>query len=229
VTRPGPVTAVLFDLDGVLVDSEPWWHEVRLEFARRHGRRWGEEDRQSTMGGNSRQWAQTMRERLRLDDLDADAIQDAVVAGVVARYRSDPAPVIDGAPEAVRRIAANHPVAIASSAHPDVIAAAVDALGLADVLGAIVSSDEVSHGKPAPDVYLLAAQRLGIEASSCVVVEDSINGVRAARAAGMFVVLVPSPSVPPAPGAEALADLVLPRLADLDVDRIDPNRRRPST
>ena len=109
-------------------------------------------------------------------------------------------------------------MAIASSAHPDVIAAAIDALGLRDVLRAIVSSDEVPHGKPEPDVYLVAAERLGVDPARCLVVEDSINGVRAGKAAGAFVVLVPNASVPPAPGATELADLVIDRLADLRPD-----------
>ena len=170
------------------------------------------------MGANSRQWAAIIRERLALPDLDADAIQDAIVDGVLAHYRNGPPPGIPGAPEAVRRIAAGRPVAIASSSHPAVIRAAVDALGLHGVFGAIVSSDEVTHGKPAPDVYLLAATRLGVEPARCLVVEDSVNGVRAGKAAGMTVVLVPNASVPPAEGARELADLVLDRLADLDPD-----------
>jgi HAD superfamily hydrolase (TIGR01509 family) len=171
------------------------------------------------MGANSHGWALIMRERLGLDDMDPDEIEHAVVSGVVERYRTEKPPVIPGAPEAVRRIAARLPVAIASSAHPDVIEAAVDALGLHDVLRAIVSSDEVPHGKPEPDVYLVAADRLGVDARRCLVVEDSINGVRAGKAAGAFVVLVPNASVPPAPGTTELADLVIDRLADLDPER----------
>jgi HAD superfamily hydrolase (TIGR01509 family) len=161
-----------------------------------------------------------MRDRLELDGMDLDTIQDAVVAGVVERYRTEPPPVIPGATDAVRRIAAQVPVAIASSAHPDVIAAAIDALGLRDVLGAIVSSDDVPHGKPAPDVYLAAASQLGVEPVRCLVVEDSVNGVMAGKAAGMFVVLVPNESVPPRPGTADLADLVIERLGDLDPGRV---------
>jgi HAD superfamily hydrolase (TIGR01509 family) len=111
-------------------------------------------------------------------------------------------------------------VAIASSSHRRVIEAAVDALGLHDVFGAIVSSDEVERGKPAPDVYLLAATRLGVPADRCLVVEDSLNGVTAGKAAGAFVVLVPNPSVPPAGDARVREDLVLERLADLDPDAL---------
>jgi HAD superfamily hydrolase (TIGR01509 family) len=214
------VDAVLFDLDGVLTDSEPWWNDVRIEFARAHERPWTHDDQQAVMGANSREWAEIMRSRLRLDHLDADAIEAAIVDGMVERYRSLPSPVIAGTPDEVRRIAAGRPVAIASSSHRRVIEAAVDALGLHDVFGAVVSSDEVARGKPEPDVYLLAAERIGVAADRCVVVEDSLNGVRAGKAAGSYVVLVPNPSVPPAGDARDRADLVLERLADLDPDAL---------
>ena len=218
--EPVRFEAVLFDLDGVLTDSEPWWDDVRVDFSRAHDRRWTHDDQQAVMGANSAEWAATMRERLRLEHLEADAIQAAIVEGVVDRYRTLPSPVIAGAPDAVRRIAATRPVAIASSSHRRVIEAAVDALGLHDVFGAIVSSDDVPRGKPAPDVYLEAAARLGVPASRCIVVEDSLNGVRAGKAAGAFVVLVPNPSVPPAGDARSRADLVIDRLADLDPDAL---------
>jgi beta-phosphoglucomutase-like phosphatase (HAD superfamily) len=220
VTLPARFDAVLFDMDGVLVDSEPWWNDVRVAFARDQGRAWTHEDQALCMGGNSREWAEVMRERLRLPELAVEAIQDAVVAGVVRCYSTRPSPVIGDAPAQVRRIARDWPVAIASSSHRDVIAAAVDALGLHEVMGAIVSSDEVAAGKPAPDVYLLAAERLGVDPVRCLVVEDSINGVRAGRAAGMTVVLVPNASVPPPPEAYGIADAVVPSLDALDPDRL---------
>ena len=218
-TLPG-YDAVLFDLDGVLTDSEPWWNDVRTELARAHDRPWTIDDQHSVMGANSGEWAATMRSRLHLEHLSADAIQDAIVDGMVERYRTLPSPVIAGAPEAVRRIAASRPVAIASSSHRRVIEAALDALGLRDVFGAVVSSDDVPRGKPEPDVYLHAALLLGVPATRCVVVEDSLNGVKAAKAAGAFVVLVPNPSVPPAGDARTRADLVLDRLGELDPDRL---------
>ena len=218
-TLPG-YDAVLFDLDGVLTDSEPWWNDVRTELARAHDRPWTIDDQHAVMGANSGEWAATMRSRLHLEHLSADAIQDAIVDGMVERYRTLPSPVIAGAPEAVRRIAASRPVAIASSSHRRVIEAALDALGLRDVFGAVVSSDDVPRGKPEPDVYLHAALLLGVPATRCVVVEDSLNGVKAAKAAGAFVVLVPNPSVPPAGDARTRADLVLDRLGELDPDRL---------
>jgi HAD superfamily hydrolase (TIGR01509 family) len=210
--------AVLFDMDGVLVDSEPWWNEVRVAFALERGLRWTHDDQALCMGGNSREWAEIMQARLGLHDMTVEAIQDAVVAGLVARYRDSPAPIIDGAPAQVRRIAATRPVAIASSSHPEVIAAAMAALDLRDVLGAVVSSDEVPSGKPEPDVYLLAASRLRVAPDRCLVVEDSLNGVRAGKAAGMTVALVPNASVPPGGNARDLADVIVPRLAELDPD-----------
>jgi HAD superfamily hydrolase (TIGR01509 family) len=212
--------AVLFDLDGVLTDSEPWWNDVRIEFARAHDRPWTDDDQHAVMGANSAEWAATMQARLGLEHLAVDAIENAIVDGVVERYRTRRSPVIAGAPEAVRRIAAARRVAIASSSHRRVIDAAIDALGLHGVFGAVVSSDDVASGKPAPDVYLRAASILGVPAARCVIVEDSLNGVRAGVAAGAFVVLVPNPSVPPAGDAHERADLVLDRLADLDPDAL---------
>jgi HAD superfamily hydrolase (TIGR01509 family) len=212
VTR---VRCVIFDLDGVLVDSEIWWDEVRHAFAAAHGRTWTRADREAVMGANSAAWARIMRDRLDLDMPDAD-IERAIVDGVVDRYRVEGAPPIDGAVEAVRRIAAHYPVAVASSAHRAVIDAALEATGLAGTFEVVVSSDEVAHGKPAADVYLETARRLGCDPAACLVAEDSVNGVRAAKAAGMIAVLVPNHSVPPAPGAADLADRVIDRLADLD-------------
>ncbi len=206
------ISCVIFDLDGVLVDSEIWWDEVRTAFAADHDRSWTAADQAAVMGANSAGWARIMRERLDLDLPDAD-IERAIVEGVVTRYRTEGAPRIDGAVEAVRRIAVDHPVAVASSAHRAVIDAALEATALVGTFAVVVSSDEVAHGKPAPDVYLEAARRLGCDPASCLVVEDSLNGVRAAKAAGMTVVLVPNHSVPPAEGTVELADLVLDRLS----------------
>ena len=210
---------MIFDLDGVIVDSEIWWDEVRQAFAAEHGRTWTADDRASVMGANSAAWARTMRERLELD-VPPDAIERAIVDGVVDRFRRDGVPDIDGAVDAVRRIATDRAVAIASSAHREVIDAALAATGLTATFPVIVSSDEVDHGKPAPDVYLEAARRLSVAPTSCLVVEDSFNGVRAGKAAGMTVVLVPNHSIPPAPGTAELADLVLDRLSDLDPDAV---------
>jgi HAD superfamily hydrolase (TIGR01509 family) len=209
--------AVLFDMDGVLVDSEHRWNDIRRAFAEAHGRVWTDDHQRAVMGGNTRQWAEIMQRQLDLPQLSPDQIQDEVVAAVVAALRAGTVAVMDGAADTVRRLASQLPVAIASSAHPAVIEAAVDALGLHGVFHAIASSDEVAHGKPEPDVYLLAASRLGVEPSRCLVVEDSTKGVLSGKAAGAVVVLVPNAAVPPDAGTDALADAVIGRIADIDL------------
>jgi HAD superfamily hydrolase (TIGR01509 family) len=211
--------AVIFDLDGVLVDTEIWWDEVRQAYAAAKERVWTLDDRAAVMGANSRQWSATMADRLRLATAPEE-IEAAVVGGMVERYRGSASPLIAGADAAVRRLAGRYPLAVASSAHADVIRAALAATGLGDAFGVVVSSDEVAHGKPEPDVYLEASRRLGVPPSACLVVEDSLNGVLAAKRAGMTVVLVPNESVPPAPGATDAADVVLGRLSDLDPDAV---------
>ena len=178
------------------------------------------------MGSNSRQWSETMRTRLGLE-LDAPTIETAIVDGMVERYEREGAPTIDGAVEAVRRTAARWPTALASSSHSRAISAALQMTGLADAFRVVISSDEVAHGKPAPDVFLEAARRLGVEPAAVLVVEDSYNGLRAARAAGMTTVLVPNHSIPPADGADAFADMTLASLRDLDPAAL-PVRAGPS-
>lgn len=176
------------------------------------------------MGSNSRQWSETMKRRLELD-LTAEQIEKAIVDAMVDRYRREGAPAIDSAVGAVRRLASNLPLALASSSHRRVIDAALDGTGLGDAFRAVVSSDEVEHGKPEPDVFLEAARRLGVEPVDVLVVEDSLNGLKAGRAAGMTTVLVPNRSVPPAPGSDEVADLVIGSLAELDPSAIDTRLR----
>lgn len=212
--------AVLFDMDGVLVDSVRAWNDVRVAYAAAHGGRWELDDQHAVMGANSLEWAAIMRDRLALD-LPVDQILADVVAGVVGEYRRGTVSVIPGAPEAVRRIAARWPVALASSSHPDLVTAALDLLGLRGVFGAVISSDEVALGKPEPDVYRLAAERLGAAPERCLIVEDSTNGVLAGKAAGAYVVLIPNPELPPAARAVSAADAVIERIADLDPDSLE--------
>jgi HAD superfamily hydrolase (TIGR01509 family) len=214
---------VIFDLDGVLVDTEIWWDDVRRAFAAEHGRPWTLDDRVSVMGANSRQWSRTMAARLELE-LTPEEIERAVVDAMVRRWQAEQPPLIGRADLVVRRLAERWPLALASSAHAAVIEAALGAVGLTDAFRTVVSSDEVAHGKPAPDVYLEAARRLGVDPGRALVVEDSLNGVLAAKAAGMTVVLVPNQSVPPAAAARDAADLVLESLEDLDPEAVAPAR-----
>lgn len=224
----GAIEAVIFDLDGVIVDSEIWWDEVRRDFAARNGKAWTADDQAAVMGANSRQWSRIMRDRLALD-MPAAEIERAIVDGVVDRYRHEGVPRIDGAVATVRRVARRWPVALASSAHRDVIDASLAATALAGIFKVVVSSDDVEHGKPEPDVYLEAAQRLGVPPPACLVVEDSYNGVRAAKAAGMTVVLVPNAAVPPRPGTHDLADIVIDRIEALDPAAVTPAVTTPGT
>jgi HAD superfamily hydrolase (TIGR01509 family) len=179
------------------------------------------------MGQNSAGWARTMQDRLGLEE-PPDAIEAEVVEAMIARFATEPAPTIEGATETVRRLGKGYPLGLASSAHPAVIAAALRAAGLEDAFRAVAASDEVPHGKPSPDVFLLAADRLGVEPTGCLVVEDSRNGVLAAREAGMLVVLVPNPSVPPAPGTAETADLVLDTIGELPgaIERLEAGSSR---
>lgn len=212
---PEPLRAVVFDLDGVLVDTEIWWYDVRVEFAAALGRQWTEPDRVAMMGLNTRQWRARMRERLGVD-MTEDEIERAVSDAMLARYATKGAPAIDGAVEAVRRLSGRYALAVASSAPPQLIEAALTGLGVRDLISATASSDEVAAGKPAPDVFGLAARRLGIDPAECLAVEDSLNGVLAARAAGMRVVLIPNATIPPAAGAREGATYHLTSLRELE-------------
>ncbi len=216
MTGRGRVAAVLFDMDGVLVDTEPWWQGVRVAFAEARGRTWTDADSRACMGVNTREWATIMRDRLAIDE-SLDEIEEAILGALVDRYAREPTPAIPGAAANVRRIARDVPVALASGAHRSLIDAALTALELTDVFGAVLSADEVARGKPAPDVYLEAARRLGVAAAGCLVVEDSGNGVRAGKAAGMHVVLIPNRHALPDAETREAADAVLASLDDLDL------------
>jgi len=213
------IKAVLFDLDGVLVDTEIWWDEARLAFAESQGRAWTEADRAAIMGSNTRQWRALMRDRLDLAIPEED-IERAVIGAMLTRYADEGPPVIGDAVSVVRHLARRYSLAVASSAPPQIIEAALLGMGLRDAFAAVASSDEVPFGKPAPDVYLLAARRLGVAPATCLVVEDSLNGVLAARAASMPVVLIPNASSPPAPGAREAATFEVASLRDVDPEKL---------
>jgi HAD superfamily hydrolase (TIGR01509 family) len=205
--------AVVFDLDGVIVDSEQVWDDVRETYTRERGGTYTERATRDMMGMSSLEWSRYMAEELGVPGTPEE-INAAVVERMLARYGSAP-PLISGAVDAVRRVAARWPLAIASSSNPELIEVVVRVAGLADVFGIAVSSQEVPRGKPSPDVYLEAARRLGVDPARCAAVEDSHNGIRSAKAAGMRVVAVPNPHFPPDEKALAEADVVLRSIADL--------------
>jgi len=207
------IEAVVLDLDGVLVQTEELWDEVREEFARERGGRYDPEAQRAMMGMSSLEWSRFMNEELGVPE-PPERISAEVVRRMEARYR-ERLPLIDGAREAVERLAARWPLGLASSSNRPLIDAVLELSGLARFFAATVSSEEVARGKPAPDVYLEAARRLEVDPSRCAAVEDSHSGIRSARAAGMRVIAIPNASFPPDEEALAEADVVLASLAEL--------------
>ena len=207
------VAAVVFDMDGVLVRTEEIWDEVREALARERGGRYDAKAQRAMMGMSSLEWSAYMHEELGVPDEPAE-INAEVVRRMQERYR-ERLPLIEGAREAVERIAARWPLAVASSSNRPLIDAVLELAGLTPFFRATVSSEEVAHGKPAPDVYLEAARRLGLPPSRCAAIEDSHSGIRSAKSAGLRVVAIPNPSFPPDPEALAEADVVLGTLDEL--------------
>ncbi len=206
------IDAVVFDMDGVLVDSEQVWGEVREAYVLEAGGRYPERATRDMMGMSSLEWSRYLSEELGVPGTPEE-INAEIVARMLARYGDAP-PLIDGAVDAARRVASRWPVALASSSNPELIEVVLRAAELADVFEVAVSSQEVARGKPAPDVYLEAARRLDVDPARCAAVEDSHNGIRSAKAAGMRVLAVPNPHFPPG-GALAEADVVLDSISSL--------------
>ena len=211
--------AVIFDLDGVLLDSEQLWNAAKEEVTRSHGGRWVDDAPRAMMGMSSPEWAAYMRDDLGVP-LPADEIDTLVVQRMEELLRAR-LPVIPGAPDAVRACAARWPVGLASSSNREIIDFVLPLLGLAGVFETTVSSEEVPHGKPAPDVYLEAARRMNIHSAACVAIEDSSNGIRSAAAAGMRVIAVPNQHYPPSENALALAAEIVKTTADVSPELIE--------
>jgi HAD superfamily hydrolase (TIGR01509 family) len=213
------IEAVVFDLDGVILDSEQVWDDVREDLARERDGTWSDQAQRDMMGMSSPEWSRYMHDVVGVPD-PPDEINREVVRRMLERY-TERLPLIDGAVEAVRRIAERWPLGLASSSNRQIIDRALEVSGLAPLFRVTVSSEEVARGKPAPDVYLEAARRLGVEATRCAAIEDSANGIRSARAAGMRVVAIPNRHYPPDDEALALADRTLDSIEQLDVSVVD--------
>jgi HAD superfamily hydrolase (TIGR01509 family) len=212
------IDTVIFDLDGVLIETEQEWNDVRREFAARHGGHWEEDDQPAVMGANSMHWAEYMRDQVGVD-LPPRQIYEGVINALCDRY-SRHLPLIPGAWEAVTALASRFRLGVASSSPVELIEHSLELAGLRKYFQAVVSSDDVATGKPAPDVYLEACRRLGTIPARAAAIEDSSNGLRAAAAAGMAVVAIPNRAYPPAPDALALADVVLSSVGEVTGDII---------
>jgi HAD superfamily hydrolase (TIGR01509 family) len=205
--------AVVFDLDGVLVDSERIWDEVRRAVVDEHGGTWTDEATRAQQGMSTPEWARYLVDSLGAK-LTLERIAEVVISRMAERYASGP-PVIEGAVDTVRAVAARYPVAIASSSPTVLIESFLAATELAELVPVALSSERVAAGKPAPDVYLEAARRLGVDPVKCAAVEDTTNGLRSALAAGMTVYAVPNPHFPPDPAVVAQAEAVLGDITEL--------------
>jgi HAD superfamily hydrolase (TIGR01509 family) len=212
------IEAVVFDLDGVLLQSEELWDEVREELARERGGTYGPEQQRAMMGMSSTEWSRYMHDVVGLAE-PPEEISREVVRRMAERYREH-LPLIPGAVEAVERLAARWPLGLASSSNRPLIELALELAGLAPLFRAVVSSEEVPRGKPAPDVYLEAARRLGVPPERCAAVEDSHNGIRSAKAARMRVLAIPNPAFPPDDAALAQAGVVLGSLEELTPEAV---------
>jgi HAD superfamily hydrolase (TIGR01509 family) len=213
------IEAVVFDLDGVIVDSEHVWDAAREALARERGGRWHEGAQQDMMGMSSLEWSRYMHDVIGLKD-PPEEISAEVARRLEATYREE-LPLIDGATEAVARLAERWPLAVASSSNRPIIDLVLELSGLDRFFRATVSSEEVSRGKPAPDVYLEAARRLGADPERSAAVEDSSSGILSARAAGMRVVAIPNMRFPPGEEALAAADVVIPSIGELTPDVVE--------
>jgi HAD superfamily hydrolase (TIGR01509 family) len=212
------IEAVIFDLDGVLVDSEPVWERVRRGLVAKHGGHWAADAQHKLMGMSTPEWASYLSHDLGVG-LPPDQVAARVIEQMAASYREH-LPLLPGAIDAVRRLAARWPLGLASSAPAALIDTVLQAAQLRPYFRVAMSTEQVAHGKPAPDIYLSVASGLGFLPAACAAVEDSSNGLRSAAAAGLQVIAIPRPQYPPDPDALATTALVLPDLDALTPDAI---------
>jgi HAD superfamily hydrolase (TIGR01509 family) len=214
----GAPAAVVFDLDGVLIDSEPVWNAAREALVRERGGTWDERATTDMMGMSSKEWSSYMHDRLGVPMTPAE-INDDVVRRVASTYEHG-LPLLPHALETVRELAARWPLGLASSSNRPIIDLVLERSGLRACFAAVVSSEEVAHGKPAPDVYLAAARELDVDPKDCAAVEDSTNGIKSAVAAGMRTIAVPNRQFRPDDDVLASAAVVVTSLAEVTVDLV---------
>ena len=213
-----PIEAVIFDMDGVLVDSEVYWDKSRVEFARDRGKVWTDEFQRLAMGRSTVGWAGVMQEHLLLDE-SIDEIIAEMKARVIAHYE-ERMPTRPGALESVAHMKQHFRVGLASGSPTEIIKAVLRITGLDQILEVMIYGDEVPRGKPAPDIYLEALQQMGVSPTASLGIEDSANGLRSLKAAGMVAVAAPSPDYPLTADILALADAHITTLEDFNIDLV---------
>lgn len=211
----GPL-AIVFDMDGVITDTEGIWDEVRRELARQAGIEWPEEATHAMMGMSTQEWSAYLAHDIGLGGTP-EQMATRTIDAMANRYREH-LPTLPGATEAIRRLGAVWPLGLASSSPRRLIDSTLAELGVGEEFDATVSTEEVGRGKPAPDGYLRACELLGVDPSRAVAIEDSSNGIRSAAAAGMTVIAAPRPEFPLAQDAAEAAALVVGGLDEVDVD-----------
>jgi len=212
------IKGFIFDMDGLLVDSEPVWDKARAELADRYGKIWTTEDHHNVMGVSTQEWTTYMIDHFGATMPPAE-MQKLVIDEMVAMY-NEQIPFFPGAVELVQTVAANYPTGLASGSPRQLIDIVTDYAGFDGCFQVIFSADEVGKGKPAPDVYLATAERMGIDPTKCACIEDSGFGILSGKAAGMLVIAVPDERFPPAAELVAQADIVLGSLAEFSLDML---------
>lgn len=217
------IEAVVFDMDGILVDSEVLWRQVREEFAADHGMTWRAEDQESTMGCNTAMWSRIMVERLQLRaklGMDEAAIAKEIKRRLLEKYQAH-LPEREGAIEAVYRAASKYKVALASGSPNELAEYVMKVTGLDQVFLATMYGDDVAQGKPAPDIYLRVLEKIGVRPENAVGVEDSGNGIRSLKAAGMGIIAAPGPEFPLAEELLALADARIREMSEFSAELVE--------
>lgn len=207
--------ALVFDLDGTLIDTEHWWDEVRRGLAEGDGLPWPEEATPAMMGMSTPEWSTYLAETVGVQGTPQEVAARTIDA-MAERLRREGAPTLPGAVEAIQRIADAMPIAISTSSPRRLIEVDLELMGVADRFTATVSSEEVEAGKPDPAVYLEACRRLGVDPARTAAVEDSANGILSALAAGMTVIAVPPHFHPPAKDVLGRCHAVIETLDELD-------------
>jgi HAD superfamily hydrolase (TIGR01509 family) len=213
------IEAVVFDMDGLLVDSEPLWQNARVEAFEPGELRWTDADQERVMGQSTRGWALMIADKLD-HKYSLEEIIDQVI-GQMVEYYHQRVPLLPGAREVIELLKGRYRLGLASGAPYRLLNAVLESAGWTDTFAEVLSSDDLQHGKPAPDIYLEITRRFGVRAENIAVFEDSANGILAAHAAANRVIAVPSYYYKPPADVLQKAALVLPTLSDFTLDMLE--------